>query len=102
MCKTNIANLNYIGCGKYADNPIGHLCSKRFDSFLDKAKENFDFMKGRKAKQFRYPPEFLFGNFNCCPGQRFASCVEIQVYTLAAEYLPVKFPVLNPVFSELL
>lgn len=41
---TNIHNLTYISCGEKHKNPIGLLCSARFDEMMDKLKREYDFI----------------------------------------------------------
>jgi capsular exopolysaccharide synthesis family protein len=42
LCSTNITNLNYLSCGNNNTNPIGLLCSSRFDEFAKTVNEQYD------------------------------------------------------------
>ncbi|MCX7842842.1 MAG: CpsD/CapB family tyrosine-protein kinase [Clostridia bacterium] len=44
LCKTNVKNLTYFSCGKNHPNPIGLLCSARFDEMIAKARNVYDFI----------------------------------------------------------
>ena len=43
LCETNITNLTYFACGNDHPNPIGLLCSVRFEGLKDKVRHEYDF-----------------------------------------------------------
>lgn len=44
LCETNIANLTYFSCGNDHSNPIGLLCSVRFEELRDKARNEYNYV----------------------------------------------------------
>lgn len=44
LCETNIKNLTYFSCGNDHCNPIGLLCSVRFEELRDNARNEYDFV----------------------------------------------------------
>ncbi len=43
-CETNIPNFTYLSCGNDYPNPIGLLCSVRFEELMDKVRNEYDFV----------------------------------------------------------
>lgn len=44
LCQTNIENLSYLYSGENDKNPIGLLCSTRFEELNSKVKEEYDYI----------------------------------------------------------
>ena len=44
ICYTNIEGFKYLPNGGVALNPIGHLCSERFNTLLERLKEEFEYI----------------------------------------------------------
>lgn len=44
LCETNIRNLTYLASGKDHPNPIGLICSVRFEELRDKGRNEYDFV----------------------------------------------------------
>ncbi|AFV05127.1 CpsD/CapB family tyrosine-protein kinase [Dehalobacter sp. CF] len=44
LCETNIHNLIYLPSGNDHSNAIGLLCSVRFDEFMDKVRNDYDYI----------------------------------------------------------
>lgn len=44
LCRTNVQKLTYIACGNKRSNPIGILCSAKFNEFMQDVKREYDFI----------------------------------------------------------
>lgn len=42
LCETNISNLTYFSCGNDHPNPIGLLCSARFEELIGQVRDEYD------------------------------------------------------------